>query len=98
MIGYWEKGCPVKTSDPKILATMYKKEGRSLISVASWANERTKFSFQFDWKALGIEPRKAILIAPGIKNFQDDTSFNPGNSIPIEPKKGWLLYIQEKKD
>jgi hypothetical protein len=96
MIGYWEKDCPVKTSLPEILATIYQKGGTSLISVASWAEGSTKFSFQFDWKALGIDPKKAILVAPEIKNFQNYTVFTPGDSIPIEPKKGWLFYLQEK--
>ncbi|SDS92435.1 hypothetical protein SAMN05216490_2103 [Mucilaginibacter mallensis] len=97
MIGYWEKDCPVKTSNPKVLVTIYKKEGRSLISVASWADGPTNFLFQFDWKSLGVDPEKAILVAPEIKNFQHYATFNPGDPIPIEPKKGWLFYIQEKK-
>ncbi|PSL45571.1 hypothetical protein CLV51_104277 [Chitinophaga niastensis] len=96
MIGYWEKKCPVKTSHPGIYATIYQKESKTLIAVASWAEQPIKFSFQFDWKALGIDPEKAILIAPEIKNFQHYTIFKPGDSIPVEPKKGWLLYIQRK--
>ena len=95
MIGYWEKECPVKTNHPDIHATIYQKEGRFLISVASWANKPTKFSFQFDWKALCIDPVKATLVAPEIKDFQKETIFNHGDSIPVEPKKGWLLYLQE---
>jgi hypothetical protein len=65
--------------------------------VASWADGPTKFSFHFDWKALGIDPKKAILVAPEIKNFQSYMTFNPGDSIPIEPTKGWLFYIKENK-
>jgi hypothetical protein len=95
MIGYWEKGCPVKTDHPDIIATVYQKEGKSLISVASWSDKPANFSFQFDWKALGIDPKKAILIAPEIKDFQPAKSFQVNDSIPIEPKKGWLLYLCE---
>ena len=64
MKGYWEKDCPVKTDNPNIHATIYQKEGGSLISVASWSNQSVSFKFSFDWKALGIEPQDAVLVAP----------------------------------
>jgi len=96
MKGYWEKDCPVSTNQPDVHATIYQKDGESLISVASWAEEPTRFSFQFDWKTLGIDPEKAILVAQYIKDFQEESKFIPGDSIPIKPKKGWLLYLREK--
>ena len=96
MKGYWEKDCPVKTDNPNIHATIYQKEGGSLISVASWSNQSVSFKFSFDWKALGIEPQDAVLVAPEIKDFQKQAIFNPGDLIPIEPLKGWLLYLRKK--
>ena len=35
MIGYWTDNCPVKTSNDKVLATVYKKNAAVLISIAS---------------------------------------------------------------
>jgi hypothetical protein len=96
MRGYWEKDCPVKTNNPDVHATVYQKEGVSLIAVASWNEKPFRFLFQFDWKGLGIDSTKAVLIASEIKDFQKQTIFNPSDSIPIEPKKGWLLYLREK--
>ena len=93
MIGYWEKGCPVRTNDPDIHATVYQKEGKSLISVANWSDKPATFSFQFDWKALGIDAGKATLTAPEIKDFQQAKTFQISDSIPVEPKKGWLIYL-----
>ena len=95
MKGYWEKDCPVSTNNPDVHATIYQKEGESLISVASWADKQENFSFKFDWKALGIDSGKAILAAPDIRDFQQESTFSPGDSIPIEPKKGWLIYLRE---
>jgi hypothetical protein len=60
----------------------------SLIAVASWNEKPLRFLFQFDWKGLGIDSTKAVLIASEIKDFQKQTIFNPSDSIPIEPKKG----------
>jgi hypothetical protein len=98
MKGYWEKDCPVTTSNPDIHATIYQKGKESLISVASWSDQPVRFLFQFDWKALGIEPPKAVLFAPDVKDFQKEAVFNPNDSIPIEPMKGWLLYLRKKSN
>jgi hypothetical protein len=98
MKGYWEKNCPVKTDRDDIKATVYKKEGKSLISVASWAEEAVNFRLQFDWNSLGIDSSKAVLIAPCVKDFQEERTFRIDEYIPVEPKKGWLLYIEGKAD
>jgi hypothetical protein len=96
MKGYWAMDCPVKTDRTDIKATVYQKNGESLISLACWAEEPVKFSLQFDWDALGIDPEKAILVAPDIKDFQEAETFSPSDLIPVEPKKGWLIYLREK--
>ena len=99
MKGYWEKNCPVSTNHPDIHATNLSKRG-SLpdLSGPAGSDQPDRFVFQFDWKALGIDPAQAELAAPEIKDFQKQTVFNPGDSIPIEPLKGWLLYLRKKSD
>jgi hypothetical protein len=97
MKGYWDKNCPLSTNNKDIHATIYQKEKNSLISVASWAEKPVDFSFQFDWKALGMDAGKAILIAPEIKDFQHKAVFNSGDPIPVEPGKGWLFYLRERE-
>ncbi|MBI5008943.1 MAG: hypothetical protein HZB98_04710, partial [Bacteroidia bacterium] len=94
MKGYWEKDCPVKTDRSDIKATIYQKDGKSLISVASWADGNVNVRLQFDWKSLGLDPAKAILHAPYVKDFQEERTFRPDESIPVEPKRGWLIYLQ----
>jgi hypothetical protein len=95
MIGYWESDCPVKTDNKDVLATVYRKEGKSLISIASWAKEAVTCKLSVDWKALGLDSNKAIFSAPEIKDFQPSTTFKPLDSIPIEPDRGWLLIVSE---
>jgi hypothetical protein len=97
MKGYWEKDCPVTTNNPEVHATVYQKEGESLISAGSWADKPTVFSFIYNWKALGLDPANVTLVAPYIKNFQEERTFSPDESIPVEPKKGWLIYLKEKR-
>jgi hypothetical protein len=96
MIGYWVPACPVKTDNPNVICTVYKKDKKSLISIASWDKKKTDVKMLIDWTALGISPEKAKLTAIGAKDFQTDATFSPDQKIPVEPGKGWLLILEEK--
>jgi hypothetical protein len=96
MIGYWSPRCPVKTSSTNILATVYAGRERSLISIASWAPGDEQVQLTFDWKTLGIDPNKAVLMAPEIAGFQTAAQFKPTDPIPVAKGKGWLLYMASK--
>jgi hypothetical protein len=93
MIGYWVDGNPIKTDNDKVLVTIYKKEGRVLVSIASWANDDVYVQLKIDWKKLGIDPSKAIITAPEVKNFQQEKTFKLNEKIPVEKGKGWLFII-----
>ncbi len=96
MIGYWSENCPVKTSNDKVIATVYKKKGAALIAIASWAAEDINVQLQIDWKKLGIDPAKATITAPSITNFQSAASFTATDNIKVAKGKGWLLVVKEK--
>jgi len=94
MIGYWVPDCPVRTGHPDALATVYRREGRALVAVASWAKERADARLDIAWDALGIEPSAARIRAPAIHEFQEAVTFAPGEAIPVEPGRGWLLLVE----
>jgi hypothetical protein len=94
MIGYWVPANPVKTGNPKVLATVYKKTGKALVAIASWADTDTSIKLNIDWKALGIDPAKAKTTAQPIKNFQQANIFPADGEIPVAKGKGWLLVIE----
>lgn len=97
MIGYWVENCPVKTSRGDIIATVYKKNKSALIAIASWANEDVNVHLKIDWKALGIDPSKAMLIAPEVKSFQQPFTIKPTDSFRVQKSKGYLLILTEIK-
>ncbi len=101
MIGYWSENCPVRTTDSKVLATVYKKKGAALISIASWANSDTTVDINIDWEKLGINPANCIVQAPAIKNFQPSQAFTLSNKnlekLTVPKGKGWLLVVKEVK-
>jgi Family of unknown function (DUF6067) len=94
MIGYWVDDNPVKTDNDKVLVTIYKKKGKTLVSVASWANDDLYVQLKINWKKLRIDPAKATITAPEIKNFQPAKTFQFNEKIWVEKGKGWLLIIQ----
>ncbi|MGZ3873006.1 MAG: glycoside hydrolase domain-containing protein [Mucilaginibacter sp.] len=95
MIGYWVENKPVKTDNPAVLATIYKKDKSALVSIASWADADVNIKLQIDWKALGIDAAKATITAPEVKNFQSAASFKDGQDIPVAKGKGWMIIIKE---
>ncbi len=88
-------GSLVKTGNPAIKASVYRKEGKTLISMASWAPKREKVELDIDWKALGLDPKKATLWAPKIPRFQSEVVFAADCAIQTNPGKGWLLIVDE---
>jgi len=96
MIGYWDPTCPVSTDCKDVLATVYRREGKSLVSLASWAKTRVDCRLTIDWEALGLRADKASLFAPEIPKFQPTASFKPSDAIPVSPARGWLLIVDEQ--
>ncbi len=94
MVGYWVSNNPVKTGVDEIKATVFKKQGKTLIALASWASDNKEIMLDIDFKSLGINPAKATLKAPDVKNFQTGRIFKINEKIPVEKGKGWLLIIE----
>jgi hypothetical protein len=49
-----------------------------------------------DWKALGLDPARVRITAPPIAWFQEAREFAVGDTIPVEPGKGWLLRFEQR--
>ena len=91
MIGYWVKDNPVKTGSEKTLATVYSHMGdKALISLATWEDTDAKVKLSIDWAKLGLDPSKVTLHAPAIENFQQETTWKPGDEIVVPKGKGLL--------
>jgi tetratricopeptide (TPR) repeat protein len=93
MTGYWSDACPVRTDNEQVLATAYVKKNKTMIAIASWATETVKCRLSIDWTRLGLSAETAKLTAPAIKGFQGSAIFSPDEGLPLEPGKGWLLFL-----
>jgi len=96
MLGYWDDRCPVRTDNPDVLATAYVRKGKALIAVASWAPADTSVRLVVDWKALGMDPARAVLRAPAVRGVQEAAEFAPDASLPVAHLRGWLLLLETR--
>lgn len=96
MYGYWSPNLPVRTNHPEVLTTVYLRPQKALVAVASWAKAREEVELKIDWEKLGLPPEIAVIEAPFIPDFQDQAFFAPGDKIPVDPAKGWLLIIRKR--
>jgi hypothetical protein len=94
MLGYWAPSVPVKTGREDVLASVYLREGRAIVALATWAREPVDVTLAVDWKALGLDPAKARIAAPPVEAFQAGATFAVGSPIPVAPGKGWLLVVE----
>jgi hypothetical protein len=95
MTGFWEDDCPVTTNCPDVKATVYRRNDKCLISVGNFSDKNQDIVLNINWKALGFDPAKCRIHAPQIENFQPARQFKAGDPIPLEPRKGWLIYIDK---
>ena len=94
MIGYWSPNVPVRTGRDDVKATVYRRNGRSLVAIASWAPGPVTVRLAVDWKALGIDAARATFEVPEVKGLQAARSIAPGDGIDLAPGKGILLIVR----
>ena len=61
------------------------------------AHRAVTVRLRFDWKALGLDPSRALLFAPRIPYFQERAEFSPNDPIPVRWGKGWLFILSERR-
>jgi hypothetical protein len=94
MLGYWDKRCPVKTDCADVLATVYRRKGKSLVCLASWSRKPEQVKLTVDWQALGLDPKTTVLRAPAVGKWQSAGAFKPDAALPIPAAKGCFLIAE----
>lgn len=97
MLGFWEEHPAVSTSDAVVKVTAYRKPGQVLLSIGNYSDEVKTVSLNIDWKELGLNPDNICLIAPEIKDMQPAAQWKVDEGITVQPRKGWLIYMQQAK-
>jgi hypothetical protein len=75
-------------------ATVYRKKGAALVSIASWGPTDTDVQLKIDWTILGIDPAKATITAPDVVGFQMGKAYAADEKIKVPKNKGLMLVIK----
>ena len=94
MIGFWDNHPVVTTNNPMVKATAYVRDGKTLIALGNWSDKTEKIRLSIQWRKIGLSSATAKLKAPEVKDFQPAHEFNINKEIPVESKKGWLIYLK----
>jgi hypothetical protein len=89
---------PVHTDHPKVLASVYRRQGRSFVALGSWADAESAVRLSIDWQALGLDTSRARIFAPSIPGMQPEQLWKPGQPITVEPRRGWFLVLDEVRN
>ncbi len=95
MCGYWDKQCPITTSDDEVKATAYLRDGKALISIGNFSESNKDITLHFDWKGLGIKKEKATFKFPEVEDFQPAGTYAEGETIHLPAKEGRFLLITQ---
>ena len=95
--GYWDDNCPVSTGYRSIPASAYMKDAKTMVAIASWSDEQRNIWLHVDWEKLGFSSSEAVFRVPYVRDFQEETSFRPWETIPVEPGKGIVIIIEPLK-
>lgn len=95
MLGFWEQTPAVTASDETVKVTAYRKTGKTLLSIGNYSNDVKTVSLHINWEQLGLNPQKVKLSAPAIRKLQDKKEWDINDTITVQPRKGWLIYMGE---
>ncbi len=94
MLGFWEPRPAVVASDDAVKVTAFKRMGRTLLSLGNYSDTVKTVTLKIDWHRLGLNAHKVHLVAPFVKNLQQAAEWSVDSTIMVQPRKGWLIYIE----
>jgi hypothetical protein len=97
MVGYWDTGSPVSSSNSLVKPTLYKGTDQSIIAIACWGTEDQTFSLAIDWKKLGYDSSACIITIPAIPDFQDERTLGSFVDLNVPAGKGYLMVVEKTK-
>ncbi len=95
-IGYFEPNNPVQTDNENVKATVYVKDGKTLLALASWSKNPETVKLKIDWNKLGLDPSKVKMMIPEVKTMQKAGYLETGKTITVPAFNGLLIILEEK--
>ena len=97
MIGYWVDYIPIKVNNDRIKCTIFQRNNKILISLASWSSKDEFIDLNIDWEAINFNSSSSNLYSPEIKDLQDLNKYNIGEKIEIKANGGLVLILNKNQ-
>ncbi len=96
-IGWWAgQECPVRSADPMVKATVWKKPQATLVAVANFSKDPKAAALQIDWAALGRDPARAKFYFPPLVGMKQLAALRSADQMPLlKPYAGVVFIIDE---
>jgi len=95
MIGYWVDDSPVKINSGKIRSTVFVKDEKAMIVLASWAENDLELDLEIDLTALGYDRTSLQLSSPAMEGLQEYMEYNIHSPITVPAQSGLILVLEE---
>ena len=96
MIGYWDKNCPVTSSNNSVKVTVYKGKTQTIIAVANFGQTEQSASLKINYQQLGLDRSKVEFRVPFILRYQDEKRLASLEKLDVPAKKGYLIVMEDK--
>jgi hypothetical protein len=95
MLGYWLDDAPVRTDQPRILATTYARPGAVLIALASWSAADEVVSLSMDLESLGFGTDVRAW-APAVEGLQAEAEVDL-SAVRVPAGQGVFLVVESSR-
>lgn len=93
MIGYWEKDCPITSSNPAVKVTVYAQEDQLLLALANWTDQEQTVSLS----SPSLRLTDYSIETPEIAGLQQAKTIESLDKLSIAGKKGYILVLTKRK-
>jgi len=95
MIGYWVDDTPVHTENDKIRSTVFVKDEKAMIVLASWSDTDLEIEMEIDLAALEFDRSSLQLSSPAMEGLQEYKEYDIHSPIEVPAQSGLILVLEQ---
>ncbi|MDX2415691.1 MAG: DUF6067 family protein, partial [Bacteroidales bacterium] len=93
MLGYWVDSSPITSNTDGVKSTVYVKNDKAMIVLASWSDKDVDVNLNLDWAKLGYDRTNVRLHSPEMKGMQEYKEYDY-TKIKVPAQSGLILILE----
>ena len=94
MIGYWVDNSPLRINNNKIRSTVFVKDEKAMIVLASWSDNDVEIDMEIDLATLGYDRTSLQVSSPVMAGLQEYKEYNIDSPIKVPAQSGLILVLE----